>query len=493
MPDSVAPLVAVAGCGYWGRNLVRNFAELGALAAVVDAQSDRAAEFGTRYGVPGRDWASVLDDPDIDAVALATPAERHAAMALEALAHGKHVFVEKPLALTVADGERVAAVASAANRTVMVGHLLQYHPAFLSWRAGAGRRGRRIRVPLFQSAQPRPHPARGERLLEFRPHDLSVILALAGEPPTKVGRSAALSASQHRRRHDDASGVRQRHPRAHLRVVAAPVQGAEAGRGRRRRHGGVRRRPAGSASSPCFGTRSPGATGCRSRTGRRRSRSRSIGRAAGTGMPALPRLCPHQCATRTDAAEALAVLRVLAAAEMEMRTAGPAALVSTADTAGVFVHESAFVDHGCELGEGTRVWHFSHLLGGVRIGRHCVIGQNAMIGPDVAVGDHCKIQNNVSLYRGVTLEDGVFYSRPACSPMFSTRAEIERKNEFRATLVRRGATIGANATIVCGRTLGEYCFAAAGAVRATCLRSPGRRQSGAAHRLGQPERRAPRA
>ena len=111
------------------------------------------------------------------------------------------------------------------------------------------------------------------------------------------------------------------------------------------------------------------------------------------------------------------------------------------------------------------VWHFSHLLSGVRIGRDCAIGQNVMIGPEVTVGNHCKIQNNVSLYRGVTVEDGVFCG-PSCvfTNVLNPRAEIERKDEFRATVVRRGATIGANATIVCGHELGEYCFVAAGAV-----------------------------
>ena len=130
-----------------------------------------------------------------------------------------------------------------------------------------------------------------------------------------------------------------------------------------------------------------------------------------------------------------------------------------------FVHESAYVDEGVELGEGTKVWHFSHILSGCRIGRNCSIGQNVMIGPNVPVGDNCKIQNNVSLYNGVELEEGVF-----CGPssvftnVINPRAEVERKDEFRVTHIRRGATIGANATIVCGNELGEYCLIAAGAV-----------------------------
>jgi len=130
-----------------------------------------------------------------------------------------------------------------------------------------------------------------------------------------------------------------------------------------------------------------------------------------------------------------------------------------------FVHESAYVDAPCEIGGGTRIWHFSHVLAGSRIGRDCVLGQNVMVGPDVSIGDGCKIQNNVSVYKGIELEDGVFCG-PSCvfTNVNNPRAEIERKDEFRKTMVRRGATIGANATIVCGHTLGEYCFIGAGAV-----------------------------
>ena len=132
---------------------------------------------------------------------------------------------------------------------------------------------------------------------------------------------------------------------------------------------------------------------------------------------------------------------------------------------GARIHESAYVDQGAEIGAGTRIWHFSHILPQTRIGARCSIGQNVMIGPKVAVGDGCKIQNNVSLYEGVEIEDDVFCG-PSCvfTNVLNPRAAVERKHEFRTTRVRRGATIGANATIVCGVELGAWCFVAAGAV-----------------------------
>ena len=131
----------------------------------------------------------------------------------------------------------------------------------------------------------------------------------------------------------------------------------------------------------------------------------------------------------------------------------------------VFVHESAYIDDGAELGAGTKVWHFSHVLPNTRIGAGCTLGQNVVVGPDVVVGDRCRIQNNVSVYAGVTLEDGVFCG-PSCvfTNVYNPRAEVSRKDEFRSTVVRRGATIGANATIVCGNEIGAYAFIGAGAV-----------------------------
>jgi UDP-2-acetamido-3-amino-2,3-dideoxy-glucuronate N-acetyltransferase len=130
-----------------------------------------------------------------------------------------------------------------------------------------------------------------------------------------------------------------------------------------------------------------------------------------------------------------------------------------------FVHESAYVDDGATLGAGTKVWHFCHVMPGAVIGERCSLGQNVVVMSGTKVGDNCKIQNNVSVYEGVELEDDVF-----CGPsmvftnVVNPRSHVSRKHEYRRTLVKRGCTIGANATIVCGATLGEYAFIAAGAV-----------------------------
>lgn len=131
----------------------------------------------------------------------------------------------------------------------------------------------------------------------------------------------------------------------------------------------------------------------------------------------------------------------------------------------VSVHPSAIVDEGAQIGEGSRVWHFVHVCGGAKIGKGVSLGQNVFVGNKVLIGDHCKIQNNVSVYDNVTLEEGVF-----CGPsmvftnVYNPRSLIERKSEYRDTLVKKGATLGANCTVVCGVTIGEYAFVGAGAV-----------------------------
>lgn len=130
-----------------------------------------------------------------------------------------------------------------------------------------------------------------------------------------------------------------------------------------------------------------------------------------------------------------------------------------------FAHESAYIDQGCEIGEGTKIWHFSHIMANCKIGKNCNIGQNVVVSPDVILGNNVKVQNNVSIYTGVTCEDDVFLGPSMVfTNVFNPRSAISRKNEYLSTKVGKGATIGANATIVCGNNIGSYAFIGAGAV-----------------------------
>src|SRR5438105_8607474 len=179
--------VAVIGCGYWGRNLVRNFAELGVLAAICDPDQATASQLSARYGGPGVGLEPMLRDPAIAGVAIAAPAAQHASLATAALEAGKHVFVEKPLALMVPEAERVCALAEQRRRVLMVGHLLQYHPAFIALRELV-REGALGRLQYLYSNRLNLGKVRREEdiLWSFAPHDLSMILSLVGEEPSEV-------------------------------------------------------------------------------------------------------------------------------------------------------------------------------------------------------------------------------------------------------------------------------------------------------------------
>src|SRR4030042_1274416 len=130
-----------------------------------------------------------------------------------------------------------------------------------------------------------------------------------------------------------------------------------------------------------------------------------------------------------------------------------------------FVHESAYVDEPCEIGKGTKIWHFSHIMKDVKIGERCIFGQNVNVANDVVIGNNVKVQNNVSIYTGTVIEDDVFLG-PSCvlTNVLNPRSQVNRHNVYEKTVIRKGATVGANATIVCGIELGRYCFIAAGAV-----------------------------
>ena len=180
------PTVAVLGCGHWGKNLARNFAELGALKAVVDPDPERAARHADMHSVAAMTTEEALDS-DVDGIVIAAPAELHAELALQALASGKHVYVEKPLALTVDDGERIHAAARKADRVLMVGHLLQYHPVFVRLRemVRAGDLGK-LRYAYSHRLSTGKFRVEEDAFWSLAPHDVSMVLSLFGEAPSEV-------------------------------------------------------------------------------------------------------------------------------------------------------------------------------------------------------------------------------------------------------------------------------------------------------------------
>jgi UDP-2-acetamido-3-amino-2,3-dideoxy-glucuronate N-acetyltransferase len=474
------PRIAVVGCGYWGKNLVRVFAELGALAGLVDAYQPTVDGLIAAHGGRAMTLEGALADPGIDAVAIAAPAAVHHQLAKRALNGGKHVFVEKPLSLEVAQARELCELAERLDRRLMVGHLLQYHPAFLKLKELV-RAGRLGRLQYLYSNRLNLGKIRREEdiLWSFAPHDLSMILSLVGSEPEEV--SAVGGYYLHQMIADVttthlrfAGGERAHvfvswlHPFKEQKLV---IVGSEAmavfddGEPWERKLLVYPHKVAWKDNMPVP------------------SKAEALTIEVAQEEP-LKQECKHflDCVRtgatpRTDGREGARVLCVLQRATKALNDAAPWAARAPSrqdksgtariskDFPGVTIHETAYVDAGVAIAEGSRIWHFSHILGEVKIGRNVTIGQNVVIGPRVTVGDNVKIQNNVSVYEGVTLEEGVFCG-PSCvfTNVNNPRAEIDRKREYRQTLVRRGASIGANATIVCGHTLGQYCFVGAGAV-----------------------------
>lgn len=465
------PQVAVVGAGYWGKNLVRTFHGLEGLSAVCETSRERLQDLKTAY--PGvrltTSFSEILDDRTIEAVAIATPAGTHAAQVQQALMADKDVMVEKPLCLSVKIGADLVQLARKRDRILMVGHLLWYHPAILKLRETI-ESGRLGRIQYIYSNRLNFGKIRREEniLWSFAPHDISVILGLLSEMPESV--QAQAGNYLHQQIADVTvsllsfpSGVKAHlfvswlHPYKEQKLVVVGERGMAV-----------------------FNDVEPeNKLTLYSHTIDWRNHVPNPNKSEGDPVRCetvepLKAECQHflECVRtrntpRTDGEEGLRVLKVLEQCQAALGldpNAAPAAIANSAARK-FFAHESAFIDDNVEIGEGTTIWHVSHVMRNSKIGTNCRIGQNVVIGPDVTVGSNVKIQNNVCVYEGVTLEDDVF-----CGPsmvftnVFNPRSEVARMNELRPTLVRKGATLGANSTIICGSTVGCYAFVAAGAV-----------------------------
>ena len=473
-------IIGQIGLGYWGKNILRNLHELGVLHTACD--SDEKALAAHRKTYPGARFTAsyhdILANGEIKAVAIVSPAASHYRLAREAMLAGKDVFVEKPLALTVEEGRRLIELARETGRILMVGHILLYHPAVLRLKEIVDQ-GRIGKIQYIYSNRLNIGKLRTEEniLWSFAPHDISIMLMLLGEDPVRV--SAFGGDYLNRNIYDTTittlefrNGVKGHifvswlHPFKEQKLVIVGTKGMivfdDVSREKLFLYNHVIQWEKG---------RIPVA---------HKAEAETI-----PFDPAEPlkdelrhfvQCVRERSEPKTSGEDGLRVLKILAAAERSLAESTTVPLTG-ADAAGThpgcshsgkddfFVHPSAAVDEGAQVGAGSRIWHFSHVMAGARIGRDCILGQNVHIGPGVKIGDRCKVQNNVSIYTGVSLEDEVFCG-PSCvfTNVYNPRAFIERKSEFLPTLVKRGATIGANATIVCGVTIGEYALVGAGAV-----------------------------
>ncbi len=469
--------LAVVGAGYWGKNLARNFETLGVLHTICDSDTAALKQHGATYArvMMQPDFERVLADPAIRKVALATPAVRHHSMAKACLEAGKDLYIEKPLCTKVAHAAELVQLANRNGLVLMVGHLLQYHPCIERVRNHLAE-GQLGRLCYICSNRLNLGKIRREEnsLWSFAPHDISVILSLANRQLPELVRCMG-GAFLHSEVADTtmttlrfAGGLR-----AHIYVSwLNPFKEQKL-------------TVVGSEGMMVFDDTLPWAEKLvlyrdylKWKDGQMPQPNKLTGELIQVPeVEPLAEECRHflqRCADRqpprTDGSEGLRVLRVLEAAQTSLEQDGeavrPAELggATAAPVPEYFAHPTATVDPGAVIGKATRIWHYSHVQSSARIGENCVLGQNVNV-DGARIGNNVKIQNNVSLYTGVVLEDDVFLG-PSCvlTNVTNPRSQVNRHSLYEKTLIRRGATIGANATIVCGVTVGRYGFVAAGAV-----------------------------
>lgn len=500
--------VAIIGAGYWGKNLVRNFHQLGVLKTICDGAHNIREDMAKTYPdvAVTDDINGVLQDAAIQAVVIAAPAALHYEIAEKALNAGKHVFVEKPLSLNQTDGEKLVRLAAQKQKTLFVGHILHYHAAVIRLKEMI-KTGKIGRLQYIYSRRLSFGKIRREEniLWSFAPHDISIILSLTGEEPSYID---SVGSNFLHARIADVTMTNLKFPSgigAHIFVSWLNPYKEQ------------KLVIVGSSGMFVFDDTESIET-------KLVLYPHTINWQNGLPVPNKAESVPidlkdiweeplkAECKAflaaietntkpLTSGEEGLKVLKVLEQSQQSIEqkenrnvTVSPPVMVKPQDVMvsqsnhappsvipakagiqenerlskdfpGVFIHETAIVDDNVTIGEKTKIWHFSHILSGSKIGENCNIGQNVVIGPDAIIGNKCKIQNNVSVYKGVTLEDGVF-----CGPsmvftnIYNPRAEIGKMDQVRSTLIKKGATLGANCTIVCGHTIGQYAFIGAGAV-----------------------------
>lgn len=470
--------VAVVGAGRWGKNLARNFYQLKVLHTICDTNEALLDQHQDSFSdiKLTTNFKAVLDNAAITRVVIAAPAFLHYKLAKQALLAGKDVYVEKPLCMDCSEAEELIQLAKKGKQILMVGHLLQYHPCVrrLQELVGNGELGKlqyivsnRLNLGAIRTEE--------NALWNFAPHDVSVILSLCNHQiPLQVRCVGAAYVSQGVADTTLTTLRFEGDIRAHIYVSwLNPFKEQKLV-------------VVGSAGMVVFDDTKHWEDklllfrnhlrwerGTIPLINNTEAEKVSVPQAEPLREECLHFLkcCADRIAPRTDGPEALRVLQVLQAAQASLNEDGEAKApqeknkLPSLSKNNYFAHPTAIIDSQAEIGSGSKIWHFSHIMEQTKLGPFCNIGQNVVVSPGVILGKNVKVQNNVSIYTGVICEDDVFLGPSMVfTNITNPRSAIVRRNKYKNTLVRRGATIGANATILSGIELGEYCFIGAGAV-----------------------------
>lgn len=461
--------VCVVGAGRWGTNHIRTLIEMDALGAIVESDPQRRNNLKVQYpDIPQFIKVEETFEKDLDGYVVATPAETHFQVGKLLLGKRKHVLIEKPLTLNVGDAILLKRLADANAVNLMVGHLLLFHPAIRKIKEliCGGKIGK---FQYIYSNRLNLGTIRTEENVfwSFAPHDISVFQYLIEKQPLEVISRGGAFLQPHL--HDTTMTtltypdnqighifVSWLHPFKEHRLVVIGSKGmisfndSEIGKPLRFYEKGI--------------------DWIQGEPINREGPTEEI--SYESKMPLAEELqyfIDHLDGSKievADAQSAIDVLNILELATKDILNQGAQRSKSQEDRK-YFVHPSSFVDDDVEIGAGTKIWHYSHVQSGARIGRNCSLGQNVNVDHDVKIGNFVKIQNNVSVYNGVELRDYVF-----CGPSMVFTNIVDPRSKYpqqgakfnKPTLVKEGASIGANATVVCDTTIGRHAFIAAGAV-----------------------------
>ena len=463
--------LALIGGGYWGKNLIRDFYNLGALHTVCDIDSNLLSTHKSNYPEieTTTDWDTVLCSAHIDRVCIALPAHLHYTFAKKSLEAGKHVYVEKPITLDISQAEELNTIAKEKGLILMVGHLLQYHPGIQKIKAiiKSGKIGsvkqivaNRFSLGIFRTFE--------NVLWSFAVHDISVILSLCNDKlPNSVicnGVSNITSGIQDITnsvlKYDDkyvSLNVNWLSPYKEQKLTVVGTKGMLVFDDVEKKitivpefvkyeneinpHNPVAIKN-NSYIEPFNISESPLTSECKH----------------------FIFSCDYNNQPLTDGNEGVRVLKVLTKLQESLDDGGKEKHLKKS-TNKVFVHESAVVDDGAIIGEGTKIWHYSHICKGAKIGKNCNIGQNVFIAGGAIIGDNCKVQNNVSIYAGVKAGNHVFFG-PSCvlTNDINPRCLHSKNGKYIETILEDGVTLGANSTVICGNTISRHALIGAGAV-----------------------------
>ncbi len=450
--------MAIFGAGSWGKNYVRIINKMGVLAAVADSDESTRKQLLEDFPdvmITG-DYKEILKNSDINGIIVAVPAAEHYRLTRDALLAGKDVLVEKPMALSTNEARELVEIAENSDKILMVGHLLLYNPAVQKMIELVHKNVigdiyfvemNRLKLGKVRSQE--------NVLWSFAPHDIAVLLSLVNSGVVKVT-AVGMSALQPLVEDNVYLHIKfQNSVKASVHISwlwpreqrKTTIVGAEGMIVYDENEGKLYIYRKGVKEDLTIWDKGTEVLEFKN-------------------VDVLERQARHflECIEKraipyTDGKTGARVIKIIMEASDSLKR--------TFNGENFFVHETACIDPPVSIGEGTQVWHFSHIMSGSQIGRECKIGQNVFIAPGVKMGNNVKIQNNVSVYRGVIMENNVF-----CGPsmvftnVITPRSAYPKKipEEYEKTLIKEGASIGANATILCGIVVGKYAFIGAGAV-----------------------------